>query len=291
VPRAIVRDLHSGTQAAHILSLMGVVLGIAPIVAPILGSHLHVWFGWQANFAFVALYGLVLLGFVALQLPETLRARNAAALRPATIVANYRTLLRSRLFVGYLLVAGFTSSGLFAFLAGSAFVFVQVLGTGEQGFGYLFGSVMLGAVTGATFGSRVVRRWGIDRTIGRAMWALVAAALLLAALAWAGVRHPAAVVVPMFCFIFAMMLTMPQSTAGALTPFPQIAGSASSLLSFGQFVMASTGALVVGLAFDGTVTPMATTIAVSAVLALAAFRLIVLPARRHRPEAGAPTVR
>jgi DHA1 family bicyclomycin/chloramphenicol resistance-like MFS transporter len=84
----------------------------------------------------------------------------------------------------------------------------------------------------------------------------------------------------MFSFVAGLMMTMPQSTAGALTPFPEIAGSASSLASFGQFAIASSGALAVGLTFDGTVRPMATPIAVSTLLAFAAFRLIVLPVRR-----------
>ena len=76
VPRAIVRDLHSGERAAHMLSLIGMVLGIAPVVAPILGAHLHVWFGWQANFIFVACYGALALVLVARGLPETLRTRR-----------------------------------------------------------------------------------------------------------------------------------------------------------------------------------------------------------------------
>jgi DHA1 family bicyclomycin/chloramphenicol resistance-like MFS transporter len=286
VPRAIVRDLYSGTQAAHTLSLMGMVLAIAPIVAPILGSHLHVWLGWQANFVFVALYGALLFAFVVTQLPETLRERNVTALRPPVMLRNYAGLLRSRLFLGYVLVAAFTSAGLFAFLAGSAFVFVEVLGTGERGFGYLFGTVMVGAVVGATIGSRLVQTWGIDRMIGGASWVLLGAATTLAGLAWVGVGGPLAVVVPMFVFVFAIMMTMPQATAGALTPFPAIAGSASSLLSFGQFVIASSAALVVGLTFDGTVRPMATTIFVSTLVAAISFRALVLPARRRELSAG-----
>jgi DHA1 family bicyclomycin/chloramphenicol resistance-like MFS transporter len=277
VPRAVVRDLHAGTDAAHMLSLMGMVLGIAPIVAPIIGSHLHVWLGWQANFLFVACYSALLLAWVAWTLPETLRERDRRALRPSAIVANYRRLLASRAFSGYMLVASFTMCGLFAFLAGSSFVFVQVMDQGERGFGYLFASVMLGNLSGATLSARVVRRWGIDRTIRRALVVLVLSALTLAALAWAEVRHPLAVVVPMFFYMVALMMTMPQSAAGAMTPFPNAAGAASSLLAFVQFGIASTGALAVGLTFDGTVRPMATTIAVSSLLAAAAFRWVLRP--------------
>jgi DHA1 family bicyclomycin/chloramphenicol resistance-like MFS transporter len=275
VPRAVVRDLYTGAHAAKVLSLMGIVLGIAPIVAPIIGSHLHVWFGWQASFIFVAAYGAIALAVVAVAFPETIRARNARATAPGVMLANYGTLLRSRTYIGYALVAAFGSCGLFAFLAGSAFVFVSVIGTGEQGFGFLFGAVMLGNITGATIGSRLVTRLGIDRMIGYSTWLMLFAGVALAALAWARVSHPLAVVAPMFLFMVALMTTMPQATAGGLTAFPEIAGSAASLLLFCQFMLASTAALTVGITFDGTQRPMATTIAAAAFLAFIAFRALV----------------
>jgi DHA1 family bicyclomycin/chloramphenicol resistance-like MFS transporter len=288
VPRAIVRDLYGGDRAARMLSLMGVVLGVAPIVAPILGSHLHVWFGWQANFVFVAVYGMLLLGWVVYGLPETLRNPDRRATVPLVMVANFGRLLRSRRYVGYMLVAAFTMSGLFAFLAGSAFVFVAVLGHSEQGFGFLFGTIMLGNVAGATIGSRLVTRWGLDRMISRATWLLLAAGLTMGVLAWSGLRHPLIIVVPMFAYMVGLMTTMPQATAGALTPFPKIAGSASSLLSFVQFLVASSAALIVGLTFDGTPRAMATVIAVAALLSFIAFHLLV-PRRNNPRQAAAET--
>ncbi len=275
VPRAVVRDLYTGDRAARMLSLMGVVLGIAPIVAPIIGSHLHVWFGWQANFVFVAAYGAIVLFCVATALPETIKAKNQRATAPAVVLANYRRLLQSRRYVGYLLVAAFASSGLFAFLAGSAFAFVTVIGTGERGFGLLFGAVMLGNIAGSIAGSRLVTRWGIDRMIRYSSWLMLCAGLVLAALAWLKVAHPAAIVIPMFLFMIALMTTMPQATAGALTPFPEISGSAASLLLFCQFMLASTAALIVGATFDGTQRPMAATIAAASMLTFVAFRALV----------------
>ena len=274
VPRAIVRDLHSGDKAAHMLTLMGVVLGIAPVAAPIIGSHVHVLFGWQANFVLVALYGAVLWAFVLRTLPETLARRDVAATRPAVILANYGRLLRSRTFRGYMLVAASGFSGLFAFIAGSAFVFVSVLGEGERGFGLMFGVVMLGNIAGSTLGSRLVPRLGIERMvrIGTALMAVAGAAL--GGLALAGASHPLAIIVPMFVYMVSFMLTMPPATAGALTPFPKIAGSASSLLAFCQFLAASTAALIVGLTFDGTARPMALAIAAASVAAFASFRLV-----------------
>ena len=281
VPRAVVRDLYSGEQAAHVLALMGIVLGIAPVVAPILGSHVHVLLGWQANFVLVALYGALLWWFVRKMLPETLVQPDARATRPAVILSNYRQLIRSRAFTGYVLVAAFGFSGLFAFLAGSSFVFVSVLGESERGFGWLFGTVMLGNITGSMIGSRFVRSVGIERMVRAGTLLMVVAGSVLGTLALAGADHPVAIVVPMFAYMVAFMLTMPPATAGALTPFPKIAGSASSLLSFGQFLLASTAALVVGVTFDGTSRPMAFAIALASIGAFLSFR-ILCPRRRRR---------
>jgi DHA1 family bicyclomycin/chloramphenicol resistance-like MFS transporter len=279
VPRAVVRDLYAGERAATMLSLMGVVLGIAPIIAPIIGSHLHVWFGWQANFIFVAAYGALVFVWMLLALPETIRARNRHATHLPVMLSNYARLLRSRTYVGYLLVAAFSTSGLFAFLAGSAFVFVSVMGSGERQFGLLFGVIMLGNIIGSSIGSRWVARVGINRMLYWSTWLMLISGVALAMLAWARVTHPLAVIVPMFLFMIAFMTTMPQATAGALTPFPEIAGSASSLLSFCQLLLASSAAFAVGMTFDGTQRPMATAIAAAAVLSFLSYRALI----RRRP--------
>ena len=157
--------------------------------------------------------------------PALLGARlvQVRATRPNVIVANYARLLRTPPFAAYTGVAAFGFSGLFAFLAGSAFVFVSVMGESEQGFGLLFGSVMLGNITGSTIGSRIVRRLGIERMVRGGTLLMLVAGLALGALALLATRHPLAVVVPMFVCMVAFMMTMPPATAGALTPFPQIA--------------------------------------------------------------------
>jgi DHA1 family bicyclomycin/chloramphenicol resistance-like MFS transporter len=280
VPRALVRDLLAGDDAAHMLSLMGMVLGIAPIVAPIIGGQLHVAFGWRSNFVFVTIYGAIALFAIWRSLPETLRNANHRAMHPRVMLRNFGRLLQSRAFLGYFFVSCFTFCGLFAFLAGSSFVFVSVMGEGERGFGFLFGAVMLGNITGATIASRVVRRFGIDRVIRFAAGLGLAAGASMAALAWAGVHHPLAIVLPMFVYMVSLMLTAPQAMAGAMTPFPEIAGAAASLQQFGQFVFASTAALIVGVTYDHTTRPMATTIAVSALLAFVSCRLLMPPSRR-----------
>ena len=275
VPRAVVRDLHAGERAAHMLSTMMLVLGIAPVIAPILGAELHLRFGWRANFAFVTLYGALLWIAVRFGLPETLREPDPTALDPRIMLGNWRRVLGSRRYVGFVLTIAGAWSGLFAFLAGSAFAFVDAMGESERSYSVYLGLVSLGVFAGTALGRRALPRIGLERLIGASTGVMLAAGATMAALAWFDVREPLAVAAPMFVFMAAYMGTVPQATAGALTPYPDIAGSAASLMSFIQFVIAASVALVVGFAFDGTTRPMASAIVAAGTLSFAAFRLLV----------------
>lgn len=279
VPRAVIRDLFSGDRAAHALSTMMLVLSAAPVLAPILGAELHLRFGWQSSFVLVAVYAVFAWAAVVFALPETLAVRDPAALKLSRMLDNWRLALRSRRLAGFLLVNVFATCGLFAFLAGSAFVFVESLETGVRGYALYFGIVMLGNFIGAWLARRIVIRIGLERVMGFGTVLLVVSGLSMAGLAWLGVRHPLGVTLPMLGFMIAYMWLVPQATAGGLTPFPSIAGSVASLMAFTQFVAAAGFAYLVGVAHDGTPRPMATAIAASSIGALAAFRWLVLRPR------------
>ena len=284
VPRAVVRDMHAGEKAAHMLSTMMLVLGIAPVLAPVLGAELHLRFGWRANFAFVALYGVAAWVAVRFGLPETVRQTDPGALDPRIMLANWRRVLSSRRYVGYMLTIAGAWSGLFAFLAGSAFVFVETLGRGERAFSLYLGFVSLGVFAGTALARRALPRVGLERLIEASTRVMVLAGATMALLAWLDVRDPLALAVPMFVFMGAYMGTVPQSTAGALTPYPEIAGSAASLMSFVQFSIAATAAFVVGVAWDGTPRPMASAIGAAGAFAFLAFRLLVRGAVAATPS-------
>jgi MFS transporter, DHA1 family, multidrug resistance protein len=279
VSRAIVRDLFERERAARLMSTMAMVMGVAPIVAPIIGSYLHVAFGWRSNFVFVTGYGIAALVVVYFHLGETSRHIDRGALTPRRILGTWRALITSRVFVGYALTAACTGGALFAFISGAPYVLLSVFGFPESTFGYLFGFVMLGNITGATLGRRLVMRYKIEGLLFRGVTLAVIAGGSMAVLAWAHVDHVAAVVVPMFLFMVAFALVLPQSMAGALTPFPHMAGNASALLGLFQFSFASLVGISVGDLFDGTQRPMAEVIGAMTVLAWLSFILIVRPAK------------
>jgi DHA1 family bicyclomycin/chloramphenicol resistance-like MFS transporter len=284
--RAVVRDLHTRERAARILSYMAAITGFAPVFAPILGSYLHVTFGWRANFVLVTTYGAVVLAIVALYFAETNVRLDTTALNPRSVLRNMATLLSSRLYLGYALVVACVGSGLFAFISGSPFVFLRVFGFEPQYFGYLFGFCMLGYLVGSAIGGRIVLRLGIEGLLRWGVGLALVSGVAMAVLAWVPVHHPAAVLVPMYLFMFAFALVLPQATAAALTPFPHIAGSASSLLGLGQYGFSAVVGTLVAAFFDGSPRPMAT--AIGAVGVIAALSLVLLVGQPPRDD-GART--
>lgn len=277
--RAVVRDLYDRESAARLLSYMAVVAGFAPVVAPIIGSQFHVTFGWRANFAFVALYGLIALAVVALHFGETNKRLDPEALRLRRMAGNVRTLLSSRLYLGYALTASCVGSGLFAFISGSPFVFLKVLGFAAADFGYLFGFCMAGYLVGSWISGRFVLRLGMDRLLRLGIALALVGGLSMTLLAALHVNHVAAILGPMFVFMFAFALVLPQAMAGALTPFPHIAGNASSLIGLCQYGLSAVVGTAVAALFDGTQGPMAGAIGVMALLAALAYATLVRPAR------------
>jgi MFS transporter, DHA1 family, multidrug resistance protein len=273
--RAMVRDLHEREAAARMLSLMGMVLGLGPILAPIIGGVLQAQFGWRASFYFITGFGVTLLIAVAFGLGETLRPRDQASLQPARLVETFGLLLRSRVFVGYTLVNCFLFGGLGAYLSGVSFVILQVLAVPTEYFGLVFGTVMIGNILGYIVSGQVVMRLGLDRTLQLGVVGVAIAGVLLAALAFGGVVHIAALVAPMALYMFCFALSAPQAIAGALTPFPRAAGAASSLMGFVQSVSTAAVGMGVAVSFDGTPRALAGFVCLMGVLTLAAHALFV----------------
>lgn len=274
VCRAVVRDCYSRERAAQVLSLMALLTGLAPILAPVIGSHLHAWAGWRTSFIFVSAYGVAVFLVVLFGLPESLEHRDPEALRPRRMLMNFRTALANRAFVGYVVTSCAMSAGLMIFLSSGPFVFIGAFGYDERGFGFLLSLVMLSNIVGAFVGSRVVRRVGIDTMVAAGTLGALIAGLAALVLALAGASTVPAVVAPVMVFLFSFALVMPQALAGALAPFPHMAGAASSLLGFLGLATSAIVGATVGAAFDGTQMPMAIGLAIMGCIAFAAHRML-----------------
>lgn len=281
VARAVVRDMFTREEAAKTYAVVTTVTAIAPVVAPVLGGVIVVWLGWRANFWVLTGFGTTAMLLIIFLLPETNRVPDPSATRFNRMLINFATMLRNRAYLGYLLTVMGTFGGLFAYLIGASFVLVGELGMTELEFGISFSGASVGFMGGAFLGSRIVRRLGIERMclIGTAFTAL--AGTLILSLIWGGTVTAASVMIPTVIYFFGMGLSQPNIQAGAISPFPHMAGAAASLLGLAQYVSAGIFSIVIGIfAFDPTLL-LATVMGGAGIFAFVIFATMIwLPMRR-----------
>lgn len=261
VGRAVVRDLFERDSAARAMAAIGLAMAVGPALGPILGGQLQVHFGWPAGFAALTLAGIVMLGAVLRYLPESLPQRDPTALYPLRLLANFMTLARSRVFVRHVLVIGAQFGALFAYVTGLPFVFIDVFGWPPDAFGAVFVFTVGGYLAGWLAAARSIGRVSGERLVGVGVGlsAFGGALMLLATLADAAA--PLTIVGPMAICLGGFALALPCALAGAMQPFPMIAGAASALLGLVQMGAAAIGSLAVAALYDGTPLPMAAIIA------------------------------
>ncbi len=275
IARAIVRDIHGLQRAARMLAYISAATALAPAIGPVIGGYLEVAFGWRSNFFALTLFGVVVLTAVFATLCETNVDRNPDAARPAMLLANYRVVLRHGSFLGYALCVAFCYSGLFAFISGSSFVLIDVLHVAPNRFGYCFAVVVAGYMSGTLSAGRLTMRLGIDRMISIGTLLSALSGTVMAALSLSGVYTLSAVLVPTFFYMLSAGLVLPNAMAGAIAPFPRMAGSASALMGFIQMGWAAFLGYLVGHLHNGTPAPMAIAMAVAGWGAFASYRLVV----------------
>ena len=281
VARAVIRDLHEPERAARVFAYMAMVQSLNPMLAPVLGGYVHETFGWRAVFLVLAAAGTLFVVLMAAGVRETNVRRDPTALQPGAMGRNVAMLLSDRAYLAYVLVNALMFGGQFAFISGSSFVLIGVLGVSPSVFGICFGGVALGIMTGTLLSGRFGGRLGLDRTIFCGTSLGAGAGVVLAALAWSGILSVAAIVAPMYIFAVGLGLTLPNGIAGALGPFPRMAGLAAAVAGFLQMTGSALYSVAVGRFDDGTARPMTTAIALAGVTALVCFWRL-----RLRPRPG-----
>lgn len=275
VARAVVRDRFDAHTSAKVYSLLMLVMGLAPILAPFLGGWILLFAGWRAIFLALALFGLACLVGVWRYLPETRPANAPANGGIGAALRSYGAILRDRRFTGYALTGGFAQAGLFAYITGSPHVFIDLYGVPAQHYGWLFGLNALGLIASSQYNRRLLRHESAGSILRRAnRWTVFAGLLLLAvaAIGWGGLP---ALLVPLFIYLVSIGFTAPNAMANALAHQGARAGSASALIGTLQFGVATVASTLVGLLGHGSALPMATVIAGCGLLAYGTHRTLV----------------
>ncbi len=282
VPRAVVRDLHTGPEAARLMALLTLVFSVSPILAPLFGSFLIEWSGWRAVFWTVTVAALLAVALMATSLEETRSAEQRLDSSVRSALSAYGLLLRDGHFIGLVLIGGFGISSFFAYLANSSFVLIDHYGLTPRQYSFAFAANAASFIGMSQLTGRLIKRFGMrplvrGSVVGYAGFMLTALLCNLAGLdgMWL-----------MLSLLFAgygfLGLVLPTSSVLALDEHGEIAGTASALMGTLQFMTGAALMAVVGQFVDGTARPMLAGIAGSALLTLA------LTYRTLRTGAAAP---
>ncbi len=274
VTRAMVRDRFEPQDMARITSNLVLVMGVAPILAPLAGGQLLALAGWQAIFLVLTLFGVLCFALSWFGLPETLIQRGEP-LQWGRTVRNYARLLSHRRFMGYTLAGGVATSGMFAYISGSAFVFIEVFGVTPQQFGWFFGSNAAGLIVASQLNRYALDRFRAERVLRAALTSYAMFGVILVLCAATGFGGLWGVALPLFACISSLGFSFPNATAAAMAPFGDRAGLASAMMGTLQFSIAAITGALVGHFHNGTAVPMAVVIAVCGLLSVILLRVLV----------------
>ncbi len=260
IPRAIVRDLHTGPDAARLMSLIMLVFSAAPILAPLFGSMVIALASWRVIFDVVALIGILGVAITFFMLDETRPVEKRVPMDPASVLRGYGELFRDRTFVGIVLVGGFGSASFFSFLAGSSFVYIDHFGLTPTQFSFAFAINAISFIGSAQSTSRLARRFGLKRVVrGSVALYLIATGILFGA-TLAGLDNVYALVAMLLVSYGVLGPLGPATAVLALEHHGPRAGSASALMGTLQLAIAMVVVTITGAVSNGTVLPMASAI-------------------------------
>jgi DHA1 family bicyclomycin/chloramphenicol resistance-like MFS transporter len=274
VIRAVIRDRFDALQSARVLSLMMLVMGGAPILAPLGGGWILYHGSWHWIFWFLAAFAALCIFLVWAYLEESHASHNRSA-SLGRALASFVPVARDVRFFGPTLVFVFAFGAFFAYLAAAPFVFIQLFGVQPHNFGIYFGAGALGFITVSQVNRRLVLRHGPRRVLGWGVRLLALAALTLLIFALTGAGGFLGVLLPIYAVVGSLGLIASNSSAVAMAPFGSTAGSAASLLGASQALFGMLTSAVVGAIPARGAIPMATMVALCAGLSFASYAWLV----------------
>jgi DHA1 family bicyclomycin/chloramphenicol resistance-like MFS transporter len=276
IARAVVRDRFAHDEVLHVFSMLMLVMGLGPILAPLFGGWVLLVADWRWIFGVQEIFALIVGGAAVITLTESRSAETAAHARSESAFGSYAALLRDRRLVGYLLVGAFSGAALFTYVSSSPDVVIGYFHISPQLFGWVFGLNAIGFVGANQINARLARRYPYDLILSRANLAIFGISLLLVADAVTGFGGLFGILVPLFLIMSGFGFNQSNASAGALNVDARRAGATSALLGSASFGAGAACAGLAGLLRDGTPRPMAYVIAGSLLIAVVSLRTLVL---------------
>lgn len=270
--RALVRDYFPASETAKIFSLLMLVIGVSPILAPSMGGYIIDIWGWHYIFVFLTgLSTLILLGAM-LILPKS-PADPSLSLMPVPILKGFLRVLKTRQFLIYSLAGGTASSGLYAYLSGSPFVMMEIYGLNEKQYGWSFALIAGGLIASSQINNLMLRKFESGNIAKIALMIQAFSGLIMLILALTNLLNLYAIIFFIFCFLACQGFVFPNTSALALNPFTKAAGSASALLGSVQLSIGALASILVSVLHNNTNIPM---VSIMATCAIVSYLILLL---------------
>ena len=244
---AIVRDLFSPKESAKVLSLLILILGVSPLLAPTIGGYLAVYFGWSSVFIALALMSSTLLAVVYKVLPESHVPDKAMRLHPVYIIKNYWSILQEPQFYTYALAGAIAFAGMFTYIAASPIIFMEIFSVSEQVYGWIFAIIAMGLVGTSQLNVVLLKKFSNQAILKMALSLLTLTSLVFVTCAYMGWYNVYSIIATMFVFLSCLGLSNPNAAALSMAKFGTKAGSAAALMGFLQMSIGAMTSLAVGV--------------------------------------------
>lgn len=265
---AMVRDLFPVSESAKVFSLLLLVVGFSPMIAPTAGGYVTDAFGWHAVFIILTIMGVAILAATALWLPDSYKPDKTLSLKPRPIIKNFLEVFREPQFYTYSITGAIAFAGLFAYVSGSPIVFMEVFHIDGKVYGWIFAFLSIGFIGSGQINTLMLRKFTSEQIINVALICQAVIGLTFLAAALTGALTLTTTLVFLFLFLCCVGYTYPNAAALSLAPFTRNAGSASALMGAFQMGAGTLISIAISLFEVPSVIPMVTAMAGSATLAL-----------------------
>ncbi|RJX40474.1 Bcr/CflA family efflux MFS transporter [Paenibacillus pinisoli] len=278
ISRAIARDRYSGVELTKFISLLTLISNVAPLISPNAGTAVTSFSSWIGVFVTLGVFGLLLMGVTAWGLRESLPVQNRVPHNFMTLLKNYKHLVSDRIFMGYALVNGILFAGVFAFVAGTPFIYQNMFGVSPQLFSILFALNGLAIMLGSQFVKRLAGKWEGRRLLRLGLTlSFISTAALLSVVLLEGTLWM--IFGSTFLFAVSIGIVGPVSVSLAMEQHGQMAGSASAVIGSFHYALGAVTSPLVGIAGEHSAIPFGIVIFTTSVLAILSHLVLIRKAR------------
>ncbi len=264
---AMVRDIFPLKDNAKVFALLILILGVSPMLAPTVGGYITAALSWRLIFIILASIAFLVLLAVIFFLPESYEADESYSLKPGPILKSFWSVLKHPQFYTYSLCGAVGFSGLFAYLAASPFVFMDVYGVSSKVYGWIFALLSVGFIGSSQVNSQLTKRFKSEQIVNVTLPVMVVISILFFTGSLYGLLNIGGTLVMIFLFLCCVGITYPNTSALSLAPFSKNAGTAAALLGAFQMAVGTLVSIVVSMFKSRSTIPMSCLMCVAAMLA------------------------